>query len=368
MKKKAMLFALIGYLFTTIYGCAAQKQSSSIRISEKLYIKEASINWEPYFTSEEKTEWKYNPDEPWAWNPDGESSRDQTPGQQAHQSLYSYFTNCDNYAGCYINSDGYLTVMLTKPTIRQAQEIAELSTVPVWIIAAKYPYSILKKAFEETWDAIMVWISEHPNIPLSMYGGGINQTANCVNITLQGSGISQLLSEFDFPEYIEFEYTLTIDASKPHDIPQKPVTVWEKDGVTIKSARESYPIGTTFILVTATHTVENQRLYAPYAALKVEKYANGEWYDISGGFSSAAVYIEIFDIPVGEEKTAQLEIVTPETLGIGLYRATYSGHVCLSSNGDTTINSAIVGTHSDDYVTFEFTITQDAEPLPLRTD
>lgn len=365
MKKMLWSFELAAFFLITMFGCAGQNKSSSIRISEELYVKEASVKWEPYFTGEEP-EWIYNPDEPWAWNRDGETSHDQASGLQAHQSLYAYFTECDNYAGCYINSDGYLTVMLTNPTVKQTQEISGLSAAPVWIIAAKYPYKILQKAQEEIWDAITSWISDHPDVPLSLYGGGIDDMENCLKITMQGSGIPRLLSEFDFPAYIEFEYNPTVDASEPHDIPREPNTVWERDGVTIKSARESYPVGTTFILVTASHTVQNQRLYAPYASLRVEKYANGEWYDISGNFFTNSLYIEIFDIPAGEEKTARLNIVTPETLGVGLYRATYSGHVCLSSSRDTTINSAIVGVERGDNVTFEFTVTQDAEPLPLR--
>lgn len=40
----------------------------------------------------------------------------------------------------------------------------------------------------------------------------------------------------------------------------------------------------------------------------------------------------------------------------------------MSSSGDTTINSAIVGVESGGRVTFEITVTQDAEPLPARED
>lgn len=365
MKKKLELFVLAAYLFTMIMGCAGHDKSSAMRISEELYVKEASVKWKPYFTGEEP-EWIYNPDEPWAWNPDGESSRNQASGHQSHQDLYAYLTNCDYYAGCYINSDGYLTIMLTNPTLKKVEEITERSDAPVWIIAAKYPYNTLQKAFDETWAAIIKWKDEHPDVPLSIYGGGIDESENCVSITLQGSGIPRLLSEYDFPKYIEFIYPPTVDASEPHEVPHEPKTIWERNGVTIKSTRESYPVGTTFLLVTASHTVQNQRLYAPYSSLRVEKYANGEWYDISGYFSTDLVYIEIFDIPSGEEKTAQLNIVTPETLGVGLYRATYGGHVCLSSTGDTNINSAIVGVESGDNVAFEFTVTEDAEPLPPR--
>lgn len=147
--------------------------------------------------------------------------------------------------------------MLTNPNLKKAKEITERSSAPVWIIAAKYPYNTLQKAFDETWAAIMAWKDEHSDITLSIYGGYVDESENCVSITLQGSGIPRLLSEYDFPKYIKFEYNPTVDASEPHDIPREPNTVWEKDGVTIKSARKSYPGGATFVLVTASHTVQN---------------------------------------------------------------------------------------------------------------
>jgi hypothetical protein len=154
---------------------------------------------------------------------------------------------------------------------------------------------------------------------------------------------------------------MTVDPSQPHDIPHMPKTSWEKDGVTIKSERESYPFGTKSIPVTASHNVENMHLYAPNSVLSVEKYVDSEWCDVSGNFFMNDIYVEIFDIPAGVDKTVYLEIVTPETLGPGLYRATYHGHVCLSSSGDTSINSAIAGIGGKDMVTFEFIITTDGE-------
>lgn len=161
MKRKLGLAVFAAYLFTMILECTGQDKSLAMRISEELYVKEASVKWEPYFTGEEP-EWVYNPDEPWTWNPDGNSSRNQALGQQAYQDLYAYLANCDYYAACYINSDGYLTVMLTNPTLKKVKEITERSAAPVWIIAAKYPHDTLQKAFDETWAAIAAWKDEHP--------------------------------------------------------------------------------------------------------------------------------------------------------------------------------------------------------------
>ena len=335
--------------------------AAKIRLSEDLYLPVISLTgWEPYFTGEEP-EWKYNPGEPWLWNRDGENSPIQTPASDAHMSLYPFMESYANYAGCYVNSNGYLTVMLTEPTIEQANEIAQRSAAPVWIVAATYSYETLRKALEEVFPAITSWMDEHPEAPIGGLSGGIRDDDNRVYLNLSGSGIPQLLDAFDFPACIELVYTMTVDPSGPHDIPRAPETSWEKDGVTIKSARESYPVGTASIPVTASHDDENMRLYAPDSVLSVKKYAGGEWYDVSGNFDMTGEYREIFDIPAGVEKTVYLEIVTPETLGPGLYRATYHGHVCLSSSGDTTINSAIAGIGGKDRVTFEFIIIADAE-------
>jgi len=332
-----------------------------IRLSEELYEPEKSIDtWEPYFTGEEP-EWLYNPDQPWLWIREAPGSSNQNPASNAHASLSPFMESYANYAGCYVNSNGYLTVMLTEPTVEQAREIAERSGAPVWIVAAQYSYEILKKALEEAYPAVASWMEGHPDVPIGGLSGGIRDDDNRVYLNLSGSGIPLLIEAFDFPGCIVLDYTITVDPSEPHAIPRAPVTAWEKDGVTIKSARESYPVGTMSIPVTASHNVDNMRLYAPDALLSVDKYVDGEWHDVSGGFMWNDLYLEIFDIPAGEEKTVYLEIVTPETLGPGLYRATYNGHVCLSPSGDTTINSAIAGIGGKDPVTFEFTITTDAE-------
>jgi hypothetical protein len=330
--------------------------TTKIRLSEELYQPDVSLTgWQPYFTGEEP-EWTYNPNEPWLWNRDGENSTVQTPAMDAHASLFSFFESFAGYAGCYVNSNGYLTVVLTEPTMEKVNEIAQRSAAPVWIVTATYSYSTLRKALDEVFPAITNWMAEHPEAPIGGLSGGIRDDVNRVYLNLSGSGIPQLLDAFDFPGCIELVYTLTIDPSQPHDIPRAPETSWEKDGVTIRSARESYPVGTSSIPVIARHNVENMRLYAPDSLLSVEKYVGGEWYDVSGNFFSHDVYMEIFDIPAEVEKTVYLDIVTPETLGPGLYRATYHGHVCLSSSGDTTMNSAIAGIGGRDMVTFEFIV------------
>jgi hypothetical protein len=338
--------------------------AAKIRLSEELYLPDISLSgWKPYFTGEEP-EWKYNPDEPWLWNRDGGNSHDQTPASEAHTSLYTFLESYAHYAGCFVNSNGYLTVMLKEPTIERANEIAKQSAAPVWIVEANYSYETLRKALDEVFPAITSWMDEHPEAPIGGLSGGIRDDDNRVYLNLSGSGIPMLLEAFDFPGCIELVYTLTVDPSEPHDVPRAPITSWEKDGVTIKSAQESYPVGTASIPVTASHDVENMRLYAPDSLLSVEKYVSGEWYDVSGNFSMNALYTEIFDIPAGAQKTVSLRIITPEILGPGLYRATFHGHVCLSSSGDTTINSAIAGIGGKDMVTFEFVIAEDA---PLQT-
>lgn len=330
---------------------------AKIRLSEELYIPQTSLSgWQPYFTGEEP-EWAYNPDEPWSWARDGDNSFDQTHAMDAHTSLYTFLESFSGYAGCYVNSNGYLTVVLAEPTMDKVNEISQRSAAPVWIVAADYSYSTLRRALDEVFPAITTWMAEHPEAPIGGLSGGIRDDINRVHLDLSGSGIPQLLDAFDFPGCIELAYTLTIDPSQPHDIPRVPETQWEKDGVTIRSASDTYPVGTTSIPVIASHVVENMRLYAPESVLSVEKYADGEWYDVSGNYFRDAVYKEILDIPAGVEKTVYLEIVTPETLGPGLYRATYGGHVCLSSSRDTTINSAIAGIGGRDVVTFEFVIS-----------
>ena len=330
---------------------------AKIRLSDELYMPEISVTgWKPYFTGEEP-EWLYNPDEPWAWNRDGENSFDQTAATDAHMSLYPYLESYANYAGCYVNSNGYLTVMLTEPTIEQADEISGRSAAPIWIVASQFSYGNLRKALDEVFPAITSWMDEHPEAPIGGLSGGIHDDVNRVYINLSGSGIPQLLEAFDFPECINLVYTLTIDPSLSHDLPRAPVTAWEKDGATIKCAQESYPVGTTSLRVTASHDAPKMRMYAPDAFLSVEKYVDGEWYDVSGNFFSDDVYAEILDIPAGVEKTVNLEIATPETLGPGLYRATYNGFVWLSPTGDWDMNCAIAGIGGRDNVSFEFAIS-----------
>lgn len=334
-----------------------------IRLSEELYMPMISLTvWKPYFTGEEP-EWRYNPDEPWLWNREGENSFMQEPAMDAHTSLYPYLENYANYAGCYVNSNGYLTVMLTEPTMEQAIEIGERSAAPVWIVAANYSYEMLRKALDEVFPAITSWMAEHPEAPIGGLSGGVRDDVNRVYLHLSGSGIPMLLDAFDFPGCIELIYTLTVDPSLEHSIPRAPETSWIKDGVTIRSARESYPVGTTFIPVVVSHNVENMRLYAPESVLRVDKYVSGEWFDVSGSYFMNDLYIEMLDIPANVEKTVYLEIVTPETLGPGLYRATYGGVISFSSFGDTPMNGAIAGIGGKDMVVFEFTITADADDI-----
>ena len=127
----------------------------------------------------------------------------------------------------------------------------------------------------------------------------------------------------------------------------------------IRSDRDSYPAGTKSLKIIASHNLEGKRLYAPSAAIIAEKFMNGEWYNISGNFVTTSEYTEIFNIPAGEDKTVELDIVTPETLGLGLYRATFPGHVWLSSTGEWDISDAITGIGGKDRVIFEFAVTID---------
>jgi len=331
-----------------------------IRLSEDLYLPEISLSdWEPYFTGAEPM-WAYNPDEPWASFKAGDlSSRNQTPGLDAYDALYSYITSTANYAGCYINSNGYLTILLTNPTTEQANEIAEKSPEPVWIISARYTYTTLEKALDEGINAMLSWIEEHPEVSAAIYSGFPDILESRVKINMFGSGVPQVLSAFDLPDCIIIEYTPIPAAAEPHDIPHEPETVWEKDGVTIRSAKDSYPVGIKSLQITASHNVEGKRLYAPSGLISVEKYMNGEWCDISGNFVTTSEYTEIFNIPAGEDKTVELDIVTPETLGLGLYRATFPGHVWLSSTGEWDISDAITGIGGKDRVIFEFAVTID---------
>ena len=333
---------------------------SLIRLSEDLYIPEISTSdWKPYFTGDEPL-WGYNPDEPWASFKAGDLyAYNQTPGTNAYQALYYYLTSTANYAGSYINCNGYLTILLTNPAIEQANEISEKSPTPVWIISAKFPYATLSKALDEGISAMLSWTALHPDVSAAVYSGGVYDDENRVRINMQGSGVPQLLSAFDLPDCIKVEYTPIPAAAEPHDIPHEPATVWEKDGVTIRSARDSYPVGTKSLLITASHNVEGKRLYAPSGLISVEKYMNGEWYNISGNFVTTSEYTEIFNIPAGEDKTVELDIVAPETLGPGLYRATFPGHVWLSATGDWDINDAITGIDWKDRVIFEFAVTID---------
>jgi hypothetical protein len=376
MKKRFFILAIAAISIAATCGCGARNQlapmsapiSAQIRISEDLYTKKAPVaSWKPYFTGE-KQEWEFSPGQPWSFSKDDGYSTNQEPGLIASESLYSHLIASADYSGCYVNANGYLTVMLAKPSRKRAKEIGELSAAPVWIVAAEYTYNLLNKAEGETRDALTSWLDEHPDVPVAIYASYAAQLENRVVFELHGSGIPQLLGALDLPDYVEFVYTPTIDASLPHDIPHKPLTAWERDGVIIKSARESYPVGAKFLMVTASHNVENKRLYAPHSYLHIEKYANGEWYDICGDFAETQEYLEMFDIPAGEEKTVHMWIITPETLGIGLYRATYRGQVCLAtkltSTGSIPTGSEITRKHPDDNVTFEFTVTFDAEPLP----
>ena len=215
--------------------------SAKIRLSEELYLPNISkTSWKPYFTGEEP-EWKYSPDEPWLWIRDGKNSSMQTPAMDAHMSLYPFMESYANYAGCYVNSNGYLTVMLREPTMEQANEIAKRTAAPVWIVTADYSYETLRKALDEVFPAITNWMNEYPDAPIGGLRGGIQDDDNRVYLNLSGSGIPRLLDAFDFPDCIELVYTLTIDPSQPHDIPRTPVTVWEKDGVIIKERKGGLP-------------------------------------------------------------------------------------------------------------------------------
>jgi len=345
-----------------------------IRLSEELYIAAAATDkWQPYFTGNEP-EWIYNPEQPWAPLKDiGNISGDQSHAYNAFAALESFKEEFPAYAGAYVNADGYLTVMLVNPTMELAAELAERLPEPVWIIAAEYSYHVLNKAFAESYDTVMDWIDRNPSAKVWCLSGCADEVAGRVVIDLHGSGVLNLLNELDFPPYVEFNYTPIDDPSAPANIPGSPNGVWEKGGVTIKSARESYPIGADYILLTAGHNVAGMRLYASYMPLSVEKYTDGGWANISGNFISADLYREMFDIPAGEEKIVPLRLIAPETLGPGLYRAIYYDRIVLSASNDHVFSSDEIiagGSESDknDRVTIEFIITDDAEPLPPLED
>ena len=337
-----------------------------IRLSESLYTTASVTDWEPYFTGEEPV-WRYNPEQPWAtWEQGEERSRDQDVGVSAYIALNTFLEGHPNFAGFYVNIEGFLTVMMVNPTYEIVEQIKEKSPYPVWIIAAEFSYDILRRAQNESFSAITSWIEENPDIAVSMSTAYTATIENRVRINLQGSGVPTLLDALEFPDFIEFAYTPTVDASLPHDIPRSPNTVWERDGVTIRSVRESYPVGTTFLLITGSHNVEGMRLFAPYSPMRVEKYVDGEWFDLSGDFFTPGIYTEIFDIPASEEKTIQISIVTPETLGPGLYRANFRSFASLAENDMNLFNNAIVGREPGDHIIIEFIVTHDAEPLPPR--
>jgi hypothetical protein len=293
MKRGLQILALAAFCLTATCGCSmwdmpapvlppiSPPVSGQIRLSEGLYAQKAPVAyWRPYFTGEAR-EWKFDPKEPWSLNIGGDSASNQEPGFTAHVSLSAHLAESVDYAGRYINSNGYLTILLVNPTPERAAQIAGLSAAPVWIVAAGYPYSLLEKAKDETWQALTSWLGDHPDVPVSNMGIGVDESENIVSIRMHGSGVPLLERAFDLPGYIKLSYTPSIDASLPHDIPHEPDTVWEKDRAVIKSARQSYPIGATFLLVTAGHDVGHMRLFAPYVPLGVEKYANGGWHDIS---------------------------------------------------------------------------------------
>ena len=353
----------------TTTAADADRGTPGIRLSEDLYIEPAPTgNWTPFFTGDEPV-WSYNPQKPWAdrWSADS-FSWNQWPGIEAYTSLYTFFRTHPNFAGGYVNIEGFLTVMMVNPTDETAQEIGELSPYPVWIIEAEFPRRLLYRAQREVVDILNEWIKNNPDVSVSWSSIGVATIENRVSVPLSGSGAPVLIAAMDFPDYVEFIVSHTFDPSAVHEIPRSPVSVWERAGVTVKSARESYPIGTDFLLITAFHEVEGMRLFAPYSPLTVEKYVDGEWINVSGDFSVFAMYTEIFDIPAGHEKTVQIGIITPETLGPGLYRAIYRGSFRLARSGMYLgwDGDYISVSSPDDKIVLEFIITPDAEPLPPR--
>ena len=312
-------------------------------------------SWEPYFTGDEP-EWRFNPEAPWVWNREIQGSENQSAGINAHQSLYGFLSGLDNYAGAFINSEGYLTVLLSDPTAEQASEIAARSAAPVWIVAADYSLSELELALDSAVSEIQSWINENPGHVIGPKGWWVDQQNNVAVIEISGSGVPALLEATNFPSHVSIDWQPTVDPSIPHDIPRTPVTIWERDGVIIRGTYESYPEGVTHLYITALHNVEGMRMFAPYSPLRVDKYVDGEWIDVSGNFFIHDVYMEIFDIPAGQEKTVSLSIITPETLGSGLYRATYGGFIALAATSDISIHDAVVGAQSGDNVYFEFVI------------
>ena len=339
-----------------------------IRLSEFLYVSPASLtDWEPYFTGEEPV-WTYHPEEPWApWEVGGgRFSAGYQVGLAAFDALHTFLEGHPNFAGFHINIAGFLTVRMVNPTHEIVEQIKEKSPYPVWIIAEEFSYDVLRRAQDESFSAIISWLEENPDVAVSIFSAYTAVIENRVRINLQGSGVPTLLDALDFPDFIEFVYTPTVDASLPHDIPRNPNTIWERDGVTIRSVRESYPVGTTFLLISGSHNVEGMRLFAPYSPMGIEKYVDGEWFDLSGNFIVPGIYTEIFDIPASEEKTLQISIMTPETLGPGLYRANFRSFVSLAENDMNLFNNAIVGREPGDHIVIEFIVTHDAEPLPPR--
>ena len=311
--------------------------------------------WEPYFTGDEP-EWQFNPEAPWEWNREIQGSDNQSAGVNAHQSLYGFLSVLDNYAGAFINSEGYLTVLLSGPTAEQASEIAARSEAPIWIVAADFSLSELELALDSAVSEIQSWINENPGHVIGPKAWWVSQQNNVAVIEISGSGVPALLEASNFPSHVNINWLPTVDPSMPHDIPRAPITIWERDGVMIRGTYESYPEGVTHLYITALHNVEGLRMFAPYSPLRVDKYVDGEWINVSGIFFSHGIYIEIFDIPAGEEKTVSLSIVTPETLGPGLYRATYGGFIALAATSDRSIHDAVVGAQYDDNVYFEFVI------------
>jgi hypothetical protein len=325
-----------------------------------------ALDWTPYFTCDEP-EWVFRPDEPWAWDIDIllQQRPDSRPGDEAGNALHWQLTGMANYAGRYINVEGYLTVMLVNPTFEQAREIADASPAPVWIIAAEYTYNALLRAQIEAPVAIANWIRDNPDSPVLYRGSGTRESENQLAIRLIGSGIPKFLDSIDFPDFVRFDYLPPLDASLAHEIPRRPNTAWESDGVVIRSARESYPIGTTRLQITASHNAPGMWLNIPRNALGVEKYVDGEWWDLSGEFGMLGHPV-VSNLQAGEESTVWVDIFTPETLGPGLYRAILHGNdrVVLSPSSDTSQGREIAGWGVGRLVTLEFTVTEDAELLP----
>ncbi len=343
-------------LLTALVMCLSGCKSSVPPAAEPEISASAAEGWQPYYTGGERS---WDLEYPWANLSTQTHSFDQDQGLDAYFAMSGMESESD-YGGCYINNSGTLTVLITDPTMERAEYYAGLCDVGFWIIEAQYTYAELQAARDNAWDLISSWLTENPQVALTLNSAGIRETDNRVEIHLSGSDRAALESSLDLPDCVYLDVYETASMADRGEIPYEPVSRWSSGDISIYLDQSSFPPGVENINITLENRSEGSLLYGK--SFSIDKYVDGQWVSASGDlvFTAEGYTLDSYDKRTFSISTSQL----PGSLGVGLYRLTGS------TLRYTTGSDAGYGSDYEDLGSYvlEFAVTDDAPAAPDAVD